>query len=168
MTGQPRSSSVFLPRSEFDSFLFTEIDEQGNMPLTVLSALARGNVDPWVEAAQLARLPLDAAAERLASLIGAGRQDEQHDLQPLAKRLVGLLPRRGPIKIPLPVTAASSTAAKAVPDIHAIVLSVLLLAGLVGGAWIMAGRRAAEADAQKPPASAMPASSAARPMAAQP
>jgi hypothetical protein len=39
------------------------------MPLSVLSALARLDVDPWEEAAKLSELPKDTAAQRLASFI---------------------------------------------------------------------------------------------------
>jgi hypothetical protein len=41
------------------------------MRLSVLSALARAGVDPWEEAAHLARLPGETATQRLASLIAA-------------------------------------------------------------------------------------------------
>ena len=39
------------------------------MLLSVLSALARLDIDPWQEAANLARLPRETATERLATLI---------------------------------------------------------------------------------------------------
>jgi hypothetical protein len=49
---------IGTPASEFDDFLYAPIVEGGNgMVLSVLSALARVNVDPWDEAARLARLP---------------------------------------------------------------------------------------------------------------
>jgi hypothetical protein len=60
-----------LLHSEFNAFLFAPVEERdsGAMPLSVLSALTRLGVDPWAEAARLARLPPPAAAESLAPLI---------------------------------------------------------------------------------------------------
>ena len=57
---------------EFDQFLGASIGEDRNgTGLSVLSALARLDVDPWKEAASLARMPREAAAVRLTELIGA-------------------------------------------------------------------------------------------------
>ena len=48
----------------FDDFLFAPVcDEANGMQLSVLSALARSNVDPWEEAIRLAAMP-KAIAER--------------------------------------------------------------------------------------------------------
>jgi hypothetical protein len=59
-------------RREFDAFLFASVGEdRDDMPLSVLSALARLDVDPRQEAAQLALLPVKTATQRLASLIAA-------------------------------------------------------------------------------------------------
>src|SRR4051794_2724524 len=56
--------------SGLDGFLYSLIGEQGNgTPLTILSAFAQLGLDPWREAARLARLPRDEAARELASLI---------------------------------------------------------------------------------------------------
>ena len=52
---------------EFDDFLFVPIGADRNeMPLTVLSALSRLDLDPWEEAAELSELPKDTATQRLA------------------------------------------------------------------------------------------------------
>ena len=57
---------------EFDEFLGTSIGEDRNgTGLSVLSALARLDVDPWKEATSLARMPREAAAVRLTELIEA-------------------------------------------------------------------------------------------------
>src|SRR5579872_2186471 len=83
--------------AEFDDFLYASIDDYGNGKLlSVLSALARLDVDPWQEAAKLARMPREAAAQRLAALI-ATLPDESSTHRPvgtIAARLVALLPRR--------------------------------------------------------------------------
>lgn len=81
--------------SDYDAFLFASIGEDRNgMPLSVLSALARQDVDPWQEAAQLARLPGILAARRLRSRIEAlpGRSSAIADPATLAARLLKLLP----------------------------------------------------------------------------
>jgi hypothetical protein len=143
MAEQTRGVSVFLPRSEFDAFLFTEIWEDCNhMPLTVLLALARVYVDPWLEAAQLARLSSAAAAKRLASLIDAERNGPRQTSDPAATavRLVALLPRRAVAA----VVGAAPRVAAGKPDIHAIAVSLALLFLLLGIGWIMASRQSAE------------------------
>ena len=62
-----------LIEPEFDKFLGASISEDRNGPgLSVLSAFARLNVDPWQERqTSLARMPSDAAAARLTELIDA-------------------------------------------------------------------------------------------------
>ena len=66
------------------------------MPLTVLSALSRLDVDPWEEAAELSELPKDTAAQRLASLLRdlPGGRWAHADAKAIADRLIELLPRR--------------------------------------------------------------------------
>jgi hypothetical protein len=89
------SALVSVLGREFDDFLFAPIGEDRNdVPLSVLSALARLDIDPWREADKLARLPRDAAIQRLASLIAAlpNWPLMQPDPGTIAARLIGLLP----------------------------------------------------------------------------
>jgi hypothetical protein len=89
------SASFPRPGCEFDAFLFAAVgDDNNGMLLSVLSALARLDVDPWQEAADLARLPGSAATERLTSLIAAlpGRPASQPDPGTISARLIALLP----------------------------------------------------------------------------
>ena len=82
--------------AEFDKFLGAPIGEGRNgTPLSVLSALARLNVDPWQEAASLARMPMDAAAARLTTLIVALPDAPTKDVpaKTIAADLVTLLPK---------------------------------------------------------------------------
>jgi hypothetical protein len=80
---------------EFDEFLFATIgDDRHGQPLSVLSALARSDLDPWREAASLSRIPREAAARRLSALIAA-LSDEPITRLPVDKivaDLVALLP----------------------------------------------------------------------------
>jgi hypothetical protein len=83
--------------SEFDDFLFAPIGEDRNgMLVSVLSGLARADVDPWQEAAKLAQLPGETAIKELAALIGAlpDRAGSLPDPRMIATRLIVLLPRR--------------------------------------------------------------------------
>src|SRR5471032_1227100 len=89
------SASLPQPGPEFDAFLFAPVGDDGNgMLLSVLSALARLDVDPWQEAANLAQLPRSTATERLTSLIAAlpGRPASQPGPGTIAVRLIALLP----------------------------------------------------------------------------
>jgi hypothetical protein len=97
MTALTRSAPVSALASQFNDFLFASIGEERNgMLLSVVSALARLNVDPWQEAANLAQLPVTTAARRLASLIAALPDRPSTHLDPGANaaRLIAHLPRR--------------------------------------------------------------------------
>ena len=82
--------------SEFDEFLGASIGEdQNGAGLTVLSALARLDVDPWQEATSLARMPRNAAVVRLNALIDALPSEPAIDIPAgtIAADLIALLPR---------------------------------------------------------------------------
>lgn len=90
----PASTSVL--GSEFNGFLQALIyDDKNGGLLSVLSALARLNLDPWKEAADLAQLPKEFAAGRLASLLARlpANPSMPADMGVLAARLIRLLPR---------------------------------------------------------------------------
>jgi hypothetical protein len=79
----------------FDDFLFAPVcDEANGMQLSVLSALARSNVDPWDEAIRLAAMPKAIAERTLLSILSmvAGKSWNPPEAQATAARLVGLLP----------------------------------------------------------------------------
>jgi hypothetical protein len=91
------TGSTYTLGSEFDDFLLAPIgDDDNGMLLSVLSALARLDVDPWDEAAALARLPQDTAIRKLASLIAAlpAGPSVRPDSATIAARLIPLLPPR--------------------------------------------------------------------------
>ncbi len=119
-------SAVSTPRfgCEFDRFLYATVgDDTNGMPLTVLSALARMDVDPWEEAAKLAQLPPERAVAQLASLLGALRHAPVTDLDRarIAAALVALLPCPR-VRVP-PVLKAFAMAA---PTKHPTAVSTLL------------------------------------------
>jgi hypothetical protein len=84
---------------EFDAFLFAQVDEESSgRLLSVLSALARLDVDPWREATELARMPRESANQRLTSLIAAlpAAPAGRLPAATIADRLIRLLPRATP------------------------------------------------------------------------
>ncbi len=81
--------------SHFDRFLYAHVgaDRHGGL-LSVISALARLGVDPWEQAATLARLSVDSAVRELSALLAKlpAIPGESLDPIPLARHLVSLLP----------------------------------------------------------------------------
>ena len=89
---------MFGHRSEFDRFLYAPVGEERNgMSLSVLSALARLEMDPWQEAATLTKMPAQDATVRLASLLSSLPSDAATLLAPsTVLRLIALLPQERP------------------------------------------------------------------------
>lgn len=120
------SASVTYLTRQFDDFLFARIDEGSNAPpLSVLSMLARLDIDPWEEAAKLARLPRAAAARRLVDFIAAtpGAPSAYLNAKTVSDRLLSLLP--SPV---LPKQEQATRALKKVPFIWPAVIVVIILA----------------------------------------
>jgi len=118
--------------SEFNPFLFALIGaEQSGRPLSVVSALARLDLDAWAEAANLSRLPRDIAAHKLSVLLDKFTDVPRivQDSGAIATRLIALLPNRAPAHAGAltrhPRLTARTTAAAA-----AILIAVALLIAL--------------------------------------
>jgi len=87
-----------IPSPECNDFLLAIIDEAPNgTQLTVLSALAQANVDPWEEAARLSEMSKGTAEKALVSVFDRvpGRNWSRSEEATIAARLVKLLPPRG-------------------------------------------------------------------------
>ena len=157
-------ASVSFFRPEFDNFLYAAIgSDKDEMPLSVLSALARLNIDPWEEAAELSELPKIPAIHRLASLITQLQDGRwiQADSRTIAVRLIELLPHRDSSKVVLTKVPSlremgGSTGAK-----------LLLCAALAATVLIVAASRepspgdhlsAPAFDASSPPQTSRPSS----------
>jgi len=98
----------------FNTFLFAIIGEnQHGLPLSVVSMLARANLDPWQKAAELSRLPAATATQQLTSLLGALQELslKQADTDTLAARLIDLLPRGTVANARPPVLSLAARAA---------------------------------------------------------
>jgi hypothetical protein len=126
-------SGFALHHSEFGEFLSAPIwDERNGNPLSVLSALARLDIDPWAEAARLADLPKEAAAVALAAIIS--RLPENHrgpsdsDTATIAARLVKRLPEHGPA-----ASVDGASGGDQHPKRNAIWLICLMLAAVLIG-----------------------------------
>jgi hypothetical protein len=97
--------------AEFNDFLFASIGEDASGTyLTVVSALARLDLDPWAEAANLARLPRSVATQQLSELVSRFPEipPVRVDSTKIAARLIGLLPGRIRSQIPTPTLPARS------------------------------------------------------------
>lgn len=92
---QPAVSVLFF-KPEFEDFVYASIDSEIDvLPLSVLSALTRLGIDPWLEAATLSEMSSEAATQRLEMLITRlpGRRGTLKDREAIARRLAALLPR---------------------------------------------------------------------------
>jgi hypothetical protein len=89
--------SVSNLTSIYDHFLFAPICEEVNgMQLSVVSALARMDVDPWEEATRLAAMPKASAERALVSTLDKvlAKRWNPSETEVIATRLVQLLPQR--------------------------------------------------------------------------
>jgi hypothetical protein len=146
MAEMTRAAPATALAPQFDDFLFAPIGEERNgMLLSVISALARLDLDPWQEATNLAQLPGTTATRRLASLIESlpDRPSTHLDAATTAARLIAHLPRRigsiapsteTPLRVGIPAMLQSQTAR----------YIALILMVLFGGLGIAANQRSAE------------------------
>jgi len=87
--------STSIPSSRYNEFLYAPICEDADgTRLSILSALARMNVDPWEEATTLAAMPRAIAQSTLISTLDllSGRSWKPAEAEMVAARLLGLLP----------------------------------------------------------------------------
>jgi hypothetical protein len=124
---------------EFDLFLFASVGEEAEgVPLSVLSALSRLDLDPRDEAARLSHLTKEAAAEQLASMI-ARLSDRRWTLSE-ARRIAGGLIERLPLATGKPgrreTGAPPRPRSRAWPFLIYLMLLIALLVSLIGGGFI--------------------------------
>jgi hypothetical protein len=118
---------------EFDEFLGASIGEDRNgTGLSVLSAFARLNVDPWEEATSLSRMPRKAAIVRLNALIDALPSGTAIDIPPktIAADLVALLPRNEKLNVSSPdnvFAAVGSRQTQILMALSAFLIMVLIV-----------------------------------------
>lgn len=97
--------------SQYDAFLFASLCETDEVTLSVLSLLARQDVDPWQEAARLTQLPMAQATNSLAAKIWQSDSERwpPSEASILAARLIELLPSHGRFRS-TPVSAGDGNA----------------------------------------------------------
>ena len=110
------------------------------MRLSVLSALARLDVDPWQEANELAQLPGETATRRLALLIAAiPGGPSAPDPGTVAARLIALLPGRASSNVPSHETLFGISA---VSEPRGFMYAIVIFVAFVLGAqWIIASHQ---------------------------
>lgn len=139
--------------SEFDDFLFAPIEERNGLPLSVVSLLGRMGLDPWQEAASLAALPADTAAQRLASLLRLRpAAAAQPDDGALAARLVALLPRRLETGAH-PLQTQAFGQARHAPQLSQAIVIAIYLALLLATQFVLTHREPIMTEATRTPAS---------------
>jgi len=137
------------------------------MVLTVLSAFARRNVDPWEEAADLSRLSGDTAMRKMISLLeGLPGQSSLADRTATAGRLLPLLPH--PVEASVGRGSAVRETIPANPrrSIADLSLILLYLALMLVGQWVFSG--SATKMSEEHPAAATTTSAAKTPPAVGP
>jgi hypothetical protein len=144
--------------SEFDDFLFAVIGEDRNgTALSVVSVLARMDLDPWQEAARLAAMSEEMAAQRLAPLLAAlpARTLQQTSPEATAVRLIALLPRRM-IRATHPSVQELGTAAVAHPRdfTNVILIAIYMILSLGIQFFVVRGDRAMRTNTVHVPAAA--------------
>jgi hypothetical protein len=95
--GRCKMTDVSRLESKYNAFLFASLGEDDELPLSVLSVLARQDLDPWQEAGRLAQLSNEQAINSLASRIWTSNSERwsPSEASILAVRLIRLLPSRG-------------------------------------------------------------------------
>jgi hypothetical protein len=130
-------------RSDFDAFLFAPIGEDGHndgMPLSVLSALARQDIDPWEEAARLACLPSAIAIQKLSSLIPVPSHARltRPDALTTATRLIALLPHESGSHIRSRATPPGVGPQTQAWPANYVIIYVIVMSFLLAVEWLAA------------------------------
>ena len=130
-----RAFAPMLP--EFDAFLFASVGEElDGMPLSVLSALSRLGLEPRAEAARLAHLTRDAAAEQLATMITrlSDRRWSQSEALRIANGLIERLHTGNDAgKAPRRASGTESMHGFKMPSLSSLALVLAMLVGLLAG-----------------------------------
>jgi len=131
-----RLPAVWPPQSVYEPFLYAAFGEDpAGDPVSVLSTIARLDIDPWQEAARLDLLAPPVATEQLRSLIGKSASGAAPDAgaDDAIRRLIALLPhvRDAPPR-PTPEPSRAGTAPVANSMIRFFLLNMLIFGLIVG------------------------------------
>ncbi|HTC53651.1 MAG TPA: hypothetical protein VK700_17075 [Steroidobacteraceae bacterium] len=113
--------------------------------MSVVSLLARMNLDPWQEAGTLADLPAEAAAKRLAGSLATLTDPglRQAISETLILRLLALLPRRGVATARIPAASVDTVAAHAHSNRLQAIIFIASTLVLLAGSQLLAAHRIA-------------------------
>ncbi len=149
MVDTPRKQIGFLG-TEFNAFLFAPlgVDAAGG-DLSVVSALARLDMDPWAEAEKLTRLPGEAAASKLTGWMSRFPElsASLEDRAKTAARLMALLPQRVLGRVPAPLGLHARI--PGLPSPYALIIGILIAASVM-----LVGQMVSSRPAGSPPAAA--------------
>jgi len=131
--------------SDYDDFLFAPIrEDKSGIPLSVVSALARLDVDPWEEAARLAAMPGEAATQRLSALIASLPAEAATDPErrTTAARLVALLPQRSVADASQAKNVPRAEGMRKPPAVAYAIYYVIFMLFILLSQWLMGSRQA--------------------------
>jgi hypothetical protein len=118
---------------EYNNFLFAIAGEANGNAVTILSALARQDLDPWAEAAALSRMPSALAIPRLTRLLeaagAAGGATTQAQIRRTATKLIALLPAAAITDIPAQLASGGGAIANA----RSIIAFLVIFMGVILG-----------------------------------
>ncbi|WP_317057204.1 hypothetical protein [Roseovarius rhodophyticola] len=128
------ASDVLHPDgSDYDAFLFAHVGEdRTGAAVTVLSVLARLDLEPWTEAHELASMDREDAQVRLTTHFEAITDIPALALasEGRAAKLVSLLPKRAPLRVPKSLEAGANNSPKI-----SISWTTMALVGVVVLTW---------------------------------
>jgi hypothetical protein len=127
--------------AEFQPFLYEVIgDDVSGLPLSVLSVLARQDLDPWEQAASWSRMPAQAATTEVVTVIASVPPGLSARPAPerIAERLMALLPPERTVWAARPLRLAPSADNKIRNRLSMILFYVSFA---VLGQWIISGMR---------------------------
>jgi len=136
-------------RTDLNEFLFAPVGEDaaGN-PLTLLTVLARLDIDPWDEAADLARLSRESAVKKLVVRLEAlpNALLPPADNTALATRLIALLHRSPAPKERLPGTPPQATVVVRSKGINPAIYYLVAVIFMFIAQWALTRQPQAPAD----------------------
>jgi hypothetical protein len=169
--GQMTGAALQSIGLEFQPFLYAQIGDDANgVPLSVISALARRNIDPWEQAARWSRVTPRSAIKELAELIAAlplapeplqnGHAAPAAVPDEIATRLVALLPNQRNSPAGAPAAAATLSLELATHPVITKRVRIIIFCVISGllGQWLFSELNNSSPldNPQAPPASRAP------------
>jgi hypothetical protein len=144
------TSKILATPATFNRFLYAGVgDDKNGMELTLLSALARQNRDPWQEAADLSRLPAETAVRTLAVMLELlPGQAPLAERTALAGRLVSLLPHPAEIRPRGTHTPRVAPPVERSERASGLAMLVIYAVAMFAGSWWFSNHSGSDSAAQ--------------------